>query len=89
MRTYLDCVPCFVRQAVEAARMVSDDPEMHERVVRRVMQEALETPFSLPPPVIGRAIHRIIRAESDGAEDNPRGFDRRRRGAGDGGGRWH
>ena len=25
MKTYLDCIPCFIRQALEAARMVTDD----------------------------------------------------------------
>ncbi len=29
MRTYLDCIPCFVRQALEAVRMVSADAAVH------------------------------------------------------------
>ena len=31
MRTYPDCIPCFVRQSLEAARLVSDDENLHQR----------------------------------------------------------
>ena len=34
MKTYLDCIPCFVSQAIKAARCVTDDPRVHERVSR-------------------------------------------------------
>ena len=61
MKTSLDCIPCFTRQALDAARMVSDSPAVHEEIVRRVMSMAARMDFSQPPPVVGQKIHRIIR----------------------------
>lgn len=61
MRTYLDCVPCLVRQVLEAARMSSDDESLQEEILRRAMREASEMDMSLSPPVMGQKIHRLIR----------------------------
>jgi uncharacterized protein with ATP-grasp and redox domains len=57
----LDCVPCFVRQALEAARMSSADESLQEEALRRVLREASEMDMALSPPVMGQRIHRIIR----------------------------
>jgi len=62
MKTALDCIPCFTRQALDAARMVSTEASVHEDVARRVLALAAEMDFAQPPPVVGRDIHRIIRA---------------------------
>jgi uncharacterized protein with ATP-grasp and redox domains len=35
MRTYLDCIPCFVRHCLEAVRMTTDDERIHQRVLRQ------------------------------------------------------
>ncbi len=61
MRTYMDCLPCFMQQALEAVRMVTDDVPLQERLLRRILSEAAEFSFELPPPVLGRSIHRIVR----------------------------
>ncbi len=61
MRTYLDCVPCFVQQAIDSARRVTDSPMMHEQLVRETLAAAAEMPFDQPPPVMGQLIHRRIR----------------------------
>jgi len=42
MRTVLDCIPCFVRQSLEAARFVTDDPAVHERLLRDVLRRTAE-----------------------------------------------
>ncbi|NLE58572.1 MAG: DUF89 family protein, partial [Planctomycetes bacterium] len=61
MRTYLDCVPCFVRQALDSARHLTDSPEMHEQLLREVLTLASTMSFDSPPPVMGRLIHRRLR----------------------------
>jgi len=61
MQTYLDCFPCFVRQALDAARFASRDPEVQETVVRAVLRLATETDVNQPPPFIGQQVHRLIR----------------------------
>jgi len=61
MRTYFDCVQCFVRQALDAARLLSDDEKIHEQVLRKVLNESSEMDFYKSPPVMGQRIHRLIR----------------------------
>jgi len=61
MRTFLDCIPCFVRQALDAARLATDDEQIHEQVVREVLRLASDLDMSQSPPVIGQQIHRLIR----------------------------
>ena len=61
MQTTLDCIPCFVRQALDAARLISDDREEQGRLMRSVMQELARLDLSATPPQIGRDIHRALR----------------------------
>lgn len=61
MNIFLDCIPCFVRQALDSARLVTDDEQVHERVVRGVLRLAADLDMAQSPPVIGRRIHRLIR----------------------------
>jgi len=61
MKTYLDCVPCFMRQALDAARMTTDDESVHEEVLRRVAHEVSKMDMGLSPPAMGQKIHRLIR----------------------------
>jgi uncharacterized protein with ATP-grasp and redox domains len=62
MHTALECIPCFVRQALEAARFVTDDPGIHERLVREVLRATAEMDLSQSPPMIACRIHRSLRS---------------------------
>ncbi len=68
MQTYHECIPCFLKQALSAARLATPDTAVHEKVLRRVLRDAAEMPLDDPPPVMGRHIHRIIR-EATGRSD--------------------
>ena len=68
MQSYLDCIPCFLRQAFDAARLATDDQQIHERVVRYVLRLAANLDMCQSPPVVGQQIHRLIR-ELVGMED--------------------
>jgi uncharacterized protein with ATP-grasp and redox domains len=68
MHIFLDCIPCFVRQALDAARLATDDKKIHEQVLRKVLALAKDLDMSQSPPVIGQKIHRLIR-ELVGTED--------------------
>jgi uncharacterized protein with ATP-grasp and redox domains len=61
MKTYLDCIPCFVRQVLEAVRALSPDADVHERIVREVLRSAAEMDFAQSPPSMGQLIHRRLR----------------------------
>jgi len=61
MKTYFECIPCFVRQAIDTARRVTDDEAVHEKVVRNVLCAISEMDMRESPPVIAQRIHRLIR----------------------------
>ncbi|MBN1319282.1 MAG: DUF89 family protein [Thermoleophilia bacterium] len=58
----MDCIPCFVRQALDAARAVSDDPAVHESIVREVLAWMVEANLDAPPPHFAQRIHRRLSA---------------------------
>ncbi len=64
MKTSIDCIPCFIRQTLDAIRMLTDDASVHEIVVRDMLTRASALDFSSPPPLMGRTIHRLIRDAS-------------------------
>lgn len=68
MRTLLECVPCFLRQSLDACRMVTDDPVVHEQVLRETLRLVAEMPFERPPPWMGQRIHKLLR-EATGNRD--------------------
>ncbi len=52
---------CFIRQSLDAARMVSADTSVHERIMREVLQWTANMDMRMPPPVLGQRIHRRLR----------------------------
>ncbi len=68
MRTYLDCYPCFLQQAMKTARIITTD----EAIVKKVMDKtsAILPDISLDqtPPETGKVIYQLIR-EITGSED--------------------
>ena len=61
MKSYLDCIPCFLRQALDACRMVTNNEDFHESVLREVMALVREFDFTEPPPRMAQKTHRLIR----------------------------
>ncbi len=61
MKTFLECVPCFIKQTLAASHQATADPAVHEQIMRTVLQEASALPFSQTPVHMGETIHRIIR----------------------------
>jgi len=62
MKTTLDCIPCFVSQALDAVRLVAGKPEEQAALLRRVLLMLGEVDLHRTPPEMGRDIHRIIRS---------------------------
>lgn len=62
MRTYLDCIPCFLRQSLEASRMVTSSETLHEIVLKKVMRYLqVISSFNNPPPELSKEVHAIVR----------------------------
>lgn len=61
MNTYLECLPCFLRQAVEAAKLATDDPRKRWEAVEAVLRILnVVSAYDRPPQVAAR-VHRAVR----------------------------
>lgn len=62
MKIYLECIPCFLRQALEASKMATRDPARRELAVREVLRRLGKISFrDKTPPEIGCVVHRVVR----------------------------
>jgi hypothetical protein len=61
MNVYLNCIPCFSRQALEASCLASADPSIRERSIRAVLRELSNVSWNTSPAHIGRKIHQLIK----------------------------
>ncbi len=60
MKTYLDCIPCFLRQTLETARIATRDERKIREALDKVCLLLPEISFDAPPPEIGREIYKTI-----------------------------
>ena len=68
MRTHLECIPCFIKQSLEAARMATDEEKIHIKVLQEVMKHLQNVSLTDSPPKLSREVHNIIR-EITGIKD--------------------
>jgi uncharacterized protein with ATP-grasp and redox domains len=61
MRTHLECIPCFLKQSLEAARMATDDENIHTEVLNEVLHFLQHINFTYSPPALSRDVHQIIK----------------------------
>ncbi len=66
MKVQLDCVPCFLRQALQACRFSGLRVEEQEKVLRECMKVLLEIKWDSTPPEIAHRVHRVIRKYTHG-----------------------
>ena len=64
MRTYLDCYPCFVRQALSAARMAGATDSEQWEILQQTFALLQDFELGATPPEIGTVIHRIVREDT-------------------------
>jgi hypothetical protein len=65
MRTYFDCYPCFLRQALSAARRVGASDHQQYIVLQRVLTLLKGVQPGQTPPEIGYCVHQIVRETVD------------------------
>ncbi len=61
MKTFFDCIACFVRQSLEAVRITTPDEAVHEQLLREVLRVLGEMDMRQSPPAMAKRIHRLIR----------------------------
>jgi len=58
MQTYLDCLPCFLRQIINAVRQAKpDDSALHLEVVQQFCQNVPNLDLTLSPPALAGQIY--------------------------------
>ena len=68
MRTYHECLPCFVNQALGSLNNCSATESRISEAMRRVFGQLAVVDYAQPPPVTARMINRIV-AETLGGRD--------------------
>lgn len=68
MHTSIDCYPCFLRQALTAARMAGATEATEWQVVHHVLTLVRDLPDGATPPEVVDQVHRLVR-ESVGHGD--------------------
>jgi len=61
MKTYFDCIPCAVRQVLDAVRMVTNDEAVQEKVLRESLGMWQKMDLRQSPPEMAQKIHRFLR----------------------------
>ena len=60
MRTYLQCIPCFFKLALEQARLVTGDELVHKEIMNDLAAKVPEFSLGLTPPEIAREISKLV-----------------------------
>jgi hypothetical protein len=68
MRTYLDCIPCFFRQALEGARIVKAPLKEQKQIVDGFARIIPKVSLELTPPEIARLGYALLRKINNGAD---------------------
>lgn len=60
MRTYLDCIPCFIKTALEMARLVDANEITHKEILDEVARMIPNFSLGSSPPEMARMIHKVM-----------------------------
>ncbi len=62
MKTYLDCIPCFFKQALEAARMAGAGKTKQKKILNKVAEVLPQFSLTSSPPEMGRVIYELAKS---------------------------
>jgi len=60
LKTYLDCLPCLLSQALKAARAATDDENVQRVVINSIAGMIPQLPLGLRPPEIAQRGYQLI-----------------------------
>jgi len=60
----LECLSCFLRQTLEAARLASHDIQIHKEIMRQAALTVADYQKYKYAPELGRALHNIVKKET-------------------------
>ncbi len=64
MKTYLDCLPCMMQQALNAGRAATDNEYAIKRLLDKTASFISSVPMDIPPPEIASHIYRFVKEET-------------------------
>ncbi|MFH1873762.1 MAG: ARMT1-like domain-containing protein [Pseudomonadota bacterium] len=61
MKAYVDCIPCFFRQALEAAKIAGANEAQQKQVLDELAKHLPEINMHLPPPQTAKMFYNLIK----------------------------
>ncbi len=61
MKLNLECIPCFMRQALKASRFCNLGEKEQEKILREVMTVLLNERWDKTPPELAHVVHAVVR----------------------------
>ncbi|MFP3952797.1 MAG: damage-control phosphatase ARMT1 family protein [Candidatus Acetothermia bacterium] len=68
MKVHLDCIPCYVNQAVEASGFAAMDEDERWEAVQEVCRELSEVDRMKPSAQVGQKVHKIVRDHAESGD---------------------
>lgn len=68
MKTFIDCILCFISHSLNVAKMTARNAEEQREILRQTLALAASIDFEKSPPAMAKKIHAIIR-KITGIED--------------------
>ena len=60
MKTYLECIPCFFKQALHAAKLAGANSKTQKEILMRLSKEVPKFSLKSSPPEMGRTIYSLV-----------------------------
>ena len=61
MKMELDCIPCFIRQALQAGRFAIDDKEIQQQILKEVMKTLIDSDWDVNTSTMGNIVGNIVK----------------------------
>jgi len=68
MKTYLECVPCFFKQALEACSIIGVDENITRVIINKIAEIIPFFSVETTPPEMGRIIHQIVQSITNNSD---------------------
>ncbi len=68
MKTYLECIPCFLRQALDAARLAGAAPLTQKKILDEISVILPGFSLDVTPPEIARTVYGIVEEHTGGRD---------------------
>lgn len=68
MKTYLECIPCFLRQALDAAKLAGADKKTQKKILDDIACRLPSFSLNVSPPEIARTVYNVVEEYTGGRD---------------------